>query len=222
MQVQIYGITQEDIQAIFEKVITENRSRLCYLDVSYLYTFDLNDFETIRKINLLTRYSLRAVKEWHKILERWLSDQTVVLGCRQIKPIKISRSFDRVVNEGMEETAMCWMGSSGSVFKFHAIGDGAVSEALPSDKAMVNQLSRIDVTTGSDGGSVTRDGSTFYIIGNHPKTTEQGNMSETGVFNSEDTSIDKMLDHSVFADEVEHLINQDIPGSTTVIWQCSA
>jgi hypothetical protein len=222
MQVQLYGITQDDIQAIFEKVVRKYRTRLCYLDISYLYTFHLDDFETVRKINLLARYSKRAVTEWHKILERWFCDQTVILGCRQIKPIQIERSFDRVVNEGMEETVMCWMGSSGSVFKFHAIGNGLVTEALPSDKAMVNQLSRIDVTQGADGGSVTRDGSTFFIIGNHPKSTEQGDMSETGVFNSESTANDKMLDHSLFLNTVPHLINQDIPGSTTVIWQCSA
>src|SRR4030095_16637487 len=175
--VQLYGITKDDIQAIFEKVIGEHKKRLprwIYVDASYLYNFHLDDFETIRKINLLTRYSLRAVKEWHQMLERWLCDQTVVLGCRQIKPIKISRSFDRVVNEAMEDVASFFTGGiTGDViapYKFHAIGSGVFTEVLPSDKAMVNQVSRIDVTQDPNGGSMSRDGSTLYIVGNHPKS----------------------------------------------------
>src|SRR4030095_651226 len=195
--VQLYGITKDDIQAIFEKVIGEHKKRLprwIYVDVSYLYNFHLDDFETIRKINLLCRYSLRAVKEWHQMLERWLADQTVVVGCNQIKPIKISRSFDRVVNEGMEEVALCLTGGPGSVFKFHGIGSGVFTEVSPSDKAMVNEVSRIDVTTSVEGGALSRDGSTIYIIGNHPKSIEQGLMTELAAFNDESTDTDKMLD----------------------------
>lgn len=225
-QVQIYGITRDDIQAIFQKVVDEHRQRipkLIYLDASYLYNFHLDDFETIRKICILGRYSLRAVKEWHQILERWYCDQTVTLGCRQIKPIKISRSFDRVVNEGMESVAMHFTGAGSMVpFQFHAIGDGVITQALPADTTLVNELSRIDVTVDPNGGSLSRDGSTIYIIGNHPKSIAQGDMVETGVFDSEDALVDRMLDHSTFDDPIEHKINQDIAGSTTVIWQCSS
>src|SRR4030095_5574157 len=224
--VQLYGITKDDIQAIFEKVIGEHKKRLprwIYVVVSYLYNFHLDDFETIRKICHLTRYSLRAVKEWHQMLERWLSDQTVVLGCRQIKPIKISRSCDRVVNEAMEDVAKFFTGS-GTIapYKFHAIGSGVFSEVLPSDKAMVNQVSRIDVTKDSNGVTMTRDGSTIYIIGNHPKSIQQGDMTELGAFNALSTTTDRMLDHSLFATPITHLINQDVAGGTIVVWQCSS
>lgn len=222
MQVQLYGITHEDIQEIFEKVVKEHKSRFVYVDASYLYNFHLDDFETVRKICHLTRYSKRAVLEWHQMLERWLQDQTVTLGCRQIKPIQIQRSFDRIVNEAMEDIAGCLIGMDIIPFKYHAIGTGLVSEALPSDKAMVNQISRIDVTTDPNGGTLSKEGSTIYIIGNHPKTVEQGDVSESGIFNSMSTTNDRMLDHSVFETPISHLINQDIPGSTTVIWQCSS
>jgi len=226
MQVQLQGITRDDVQAIFEKTIAEHRQRLprwIYVDVSYLYNFHLDDFETIRKISHLTRYSLRAVLEWHQMLERWLSDQTVVLGCKEIKPIKISRSFDRVVNEAMEDVAKFFTGGGGTApFKFHAIGSGVFTEVLPSDKVMVNQVSRIDVTTDPNGGTLTRDGSTIYNIGNHPKSIEQGDMTELGAFNSESTSNDRMLDHSRFDTPIQHLINQDVVGGTIIVWQCSS
>jgi hypothetical protein len=225
MQVQLYGITKDDIQQIFEDTIAKYKilPRLMYVDASYLYNFHLDDFEIIRKINLLCRYSLRATLEWHRILERWLSDQTVVFGCRQIKPIAIERSFDRVVTEAMEDVAKFFTGS-GTIapYKFHAIGSGVFSEVSPADKAMVNQISRIDVTQDPNGGTMTRDGSTIYIIGNHPKSIEQGEMTELGAFNSASTATDRMLDHSMFVTPISHQINQDVAGGTIVVWQCSS
>jgi len=228
MQTQLYSITKEDIQRVFEKVITEHKPRLprlVYLDLNYLYNFHLDDAEIVRKFCILGRYDLNAVLQWHQYCERWWADMTVIIGGRQIKPIKISQSLDRVVNEGMEQTALSWTGTNTLAYKFHAIGDGVVSEVLPSDKILVNELDRVDVTTDPNGGSISRDGSTFYIVGNHAASTAQGDMSETGVFNAEkpvSVDNDKMLDHSSFPDEIEHLINQDIPGSTTIIWQCSS
>jgi hypothetical protein len=224
MQVQLYGITKDDIQQIFEDTIRKYKivPRLMYVDVSYLYNFHLDDFEVIRKINLLMRYSLRATLEWHRICERWLCDQTVCLGGQQIKPIKIARSFDRVVTEAMEDIAKAITGGSLSPFKFHAIGSGVFSEVSPADKAMVNQISRIDVTVDPNGGTMTRDGSTIYIIGNHPKSIAQGDMTELGAFNSMSTANDRMLDHSKFITPIPHLLNQDVAGGTIVIWQCSS
>ena len=161
MQVQLYGITKNDIQEMFYKVIEEKKAipRMIYVDCSYLYNFHLDDFEIVRKINHLTRYSLRSVLEWHQMLERWLSDQTVTLGCKQIKPIKIARSFDRVVTEMMEDVAKIATGTgSMAAYKYHAIGSGVFTEVMPSDKAMVNQVNRINVLTDPNGGTLTRDG----------------------------------------------------------------
>ena len=102
------------------------------------------------------------------------------------------------------------------------IGSGVFSEVSPADNAMVNQISRIDVTTDPNGGTLSKDGSTIYVIGNHPKSIEQGDISEVGIFNALSTTTDRMLDHSVFLTPIEHLINQDVPGATVVIWQCSS
>ncbi len=224
-QVQLYGITKDDIQKIFEDTIKKYKiiPRMMYVDVSYLYNFHLDDFEIIRKLNLLCRYSLRATIEWHKLLERWYCDQTVSLGCRNIKPIKIARSFDRVVTEAMEDVAKFFTGS-GTIapYKFGAIGSGVFAEVLPSDTALVNEVSRIDVTTDPNGGTMTRDGSTIYIIQNHPKSIEQGDMTELGALNSLSTTNDRMLDHSKFIAPIQHQINQDVAGGTIVVWQCSS
>jgi hypothetical protein len=225
MQVQLYGITKEDIQNIFEEVIARHKMipRWIYVDCSYLYNFHLDDFEAVRKFNLLCRYDLNAVLEWHNCLEKWMCDQWCIIGGRKIKPIKIARSFDRVVTEAMEDVAKFFTGT-GTVlpYKFHAIGSGVFGEVMPSDKAMVNQISRIDVTTDPNGGTMTRDGSTIYIIGNHPKSIAQGDMSEIGAFNALSTATDRMLDHSKFITPIPHLINQDVAGGTLVVWQCSS
>jgi hypothetical protein len=225
-QVQLYGITQDDIQRIFERVVKTFRNRFLWVDVSYLYNFHLDDFEEIRKFCLYTRYDFKAVLQWHEWLERWYADQTVRIANKYIKPIQISRSLDRVVNEAMEDVASFFTGGIGgdviAPYKWHAIGSGVFTEVLPSDKAMVNQVSRIDVTTDPNGGSMSRDGSTIYIIGNHPKSIEQGDMSELGAFNSDDTANDRMLDHSLFTRAIEHHINQDVAGGTIIVWQCSS
>lgn len=224
MQVQLYGITPDDIQRMFEETIQKYKRlpKWIYVDCSYLYNFDLRDFEIVRKFNLLCRYDLNAVIQWHKWLERWLCDQTVTIGGHQIKPIKISRSFDRIVTEAMEAIAKCVMGQEMKPFKYGAVGSGVFSEVLPSDKALVNEVSRIDVTADPNGGTLTRDGSTIYMIQNHPKSIAQGDMTEIGAFDSADLTNDMMFDHSKFLNVITHQINQDVVGGTIVVWQCSS
>ena len=229
MEVELLGITRNDIQDIFQETLKdfkEAKTRIIYLDASYLYTFELSDFEYIRNFNMLMRRSPLHIREWHRLLERWYQDQTVRNDIGYVlKPIKISRTFDRVVNEGMEMLAKCIIGGGDTTFNFRAIGDGAISAASPSDIELVNEIDRIDVNDNPEGGSLSRDGSTIYSVGNHSKTVEtpaNSEFTECGIFNSSDLVTDKMLDHSVFDDPVPHTQNVDAPGSTTVIYMCSA
>jgi len=228
---QLLGITRNDIQEIFERTLREfkeAKTRIIYLDASYLYTFDLGDFEYIRKLCLLNRTNILHVKEWHRLLERWYNDQTVRMygNMNIIKPIKISRTFDRVTNEGMESIAK-GIAASGTInaYPFRAIGDGDIDFASPSDKILTNEVDRIDVNETAEGGSLSRDGTTIYSIGNHSKavvTPANGEFTEVGMFDTESPTTDSMFDHSIFVDPIPHTQNADAPGSTTVIYMCSS
>jgi hypothetical protein len=227
-QVELLGITKNDIQEIFQKVIDETKPRipkLIYIDANYLYTFHLDDFVDVRKLTLLTRYDHSLAIEWHRLLERWYQDQTVHINNRLIKPIKISRTFDRVTNEGMEMIAGCITGEESGTFEYRSIGDGVISAASPGDKVLSNEVDRINVNETPEGGSISRDGTTIYSIGNHEKsvpTPANDEFTECGIHSTDDPNTDKMLDHSVFADPVPHTQNADAPGSTTVIYMCSS
>ena len=226
LEVEFKGITKEDIQGIFENVVKEYNCKigLLFLDVSYLYTFDVNDFAEVKHFNMLGRYDLNAIKEWHRYLEHWYNDHSVILGGHSIKPIKISRSFDRVVNEGLEMIAGCVTGEDGANFPFRSIGDGTASAALPSDTILGHEIDRINVNETPEGGSMAKDGTTIYSIGNHSKTVEtpaNGEFTECGIHDTDSDTTDMMLDHSIFDDPVPHTQNSDAPGSTTVIYMCS-
>jgi len=223
---EIIGITREDIQEVFEKTLREfkeSKTRIIFLDASYLYNFHLDDFDYIRKLNLLMRRQPLLVREWHKILERWFNDQTVRDNKGySIKPIQISRTFDRVVNEGLEAIAQCIVGQGEFSFPFRGIGEGVTPLALPSDKTLVDEVDRMNVFTSVEGGVVTRDGSTIYSIGNHGKSVASASITECGMFSDELPANDIMFEHSIFETPVVHVQNADSVGSTTVIYMCSS
>lgn len=221
----LYGITKNDIQDVFENALREfrqSKTRVIYLDASYIYNFDLSDFQIIKKFNMLGRYDIQAVKHWHICLERWLQDQTVILGDREIKPLGIVRTFDRVVNEGLESQAACVVGEESPSFPYRMIGDGVITKVTPSDRIMANEIDRIHVNETPEGGSLSRDGSTIYSIGNHSKGLATTDVTECGMASTDSSLTDIMFDHSLFDDEIEHTQNADAVGSTTVVYMCSS
>ena len=222
---KLYGITKYDIQAIFEETLRnfkQSKTRIIYLDASYLYNLDLDDFEIVKKFNILGRYDLEAVKEWHRILERWYQDQTVILGDKTIKPIKVVRSFDRVVNEALESIAGSVCGQSCTSYPFRSIGDGDITDVTPNDRILANEIDRINVNENPEGGSLSRDGATIYSIGNHDKALPSADVTECGMQSTDSPTTDLMFDHSMFAEAIEHVQNADAVGSTTIIYQCSS
>ena len=225
-EVKLEGITRDEIQDIFTKTLKdfkESKTRIIYLDASYLYTFDLGFARYIKKLCLMIRSNPLGAREWHRLLERWYNDQTVRMygNGEQIKPIVIQRTFDRVVNEGMEFIAANIVGSDSSDFPYRAIGEGVFTEVLPSDKILVDEIDRINVNQTPEGGSLSRDGSTIYSIGNHVKSIASASLTECGMLSSASVLTDKMLDHSKFSTPITHVQNADSPGSTTVIYMCS-
>jgi hypothetical protein len=225
-EVAIQGITREDVQAVLEQTLKnfkESKTRIIYLDASYLYNFDLSDFTYIRKLNLLIRRQPLLAREWHKLLERWYNDQTVRDDfSRIIKPLQISRTFDKVTNEGLESIASSVVGAEQDAYDYRSIGDGVDPVALPSDQTLSNEIDRIDVFASVEGGALTRDGSTIYSIGNHPKSVASADVTECGMHSNSTPENDLMFDHSIFEDAVTHVQNADSVGSTTVIYMCSA
>jgi hypothetical protein len=199
------------------------KSKIMWFDASYLYTFDLTDFPYIRHFNMMVRHERIHIFEWHRMLERWMQDQTVIIFGRAIQPTQISRTFDRVPNEGLINIANSFTGRDFNPMNWHAIGTGAIAGTTPSPSAtaLVTQQSRINVQDNPDGGSLSTEGSTVYVVGNHPISTATGSYTETGIFDAEHTEHDNMGDYSIFPDEIDHASNQNAIGSTTVIYQCS-
>jgi hypothetical protein len=237
--VQFYSLTVEDIQRIFQETIDAYAKEhhvlpsVIYFDTSYLYTFHLDDWELIKRFTHTINDTIYKDEngvwrspmavEWHRILERWCGGQTVRLFDKPIKPEKICSTADRVPNEGMINIANSFTGRDFNMMKWHAIGTGASAGTRPSPSAtqLVSQQSRIDVTDDPNGGSLSTEGSTVFVVGNHPLSTADGEYTETGIFDAEHTDHDNMGDYSIFPDEVEHTSNQNAIGSTTVIYQCS-
>lgn len=222
---ELYGVSKNELQDIYDNALREFKTRVFFLDASYLYSFHQDDFEYVRKFNILGRYDVTANIQWHKCLERWYQDQTVTIGGKTFKPIKISRTLDRVVNEGMEMLANFVIGSgSPRAFKVRGIGDGAVQTPSLADTDLVHRIDLIDVTDTPEGGSLTRNGTTIYSVGNHSKeieTPDNNQFTECGMFDDLNTAKMRMFDHSTFPDPIEHTQGVSSPGSTTVVYMCS-
>ena len=222
---QLYGVTKNELQEIYDNALREFKTRVFFLDASYLYTFHLDDFEYVRKFNILGRYDVRANVEWHKCLERWYQDQTVTIGGKTFKPIQISRTLDRVVNEGMEMLANFIIGSgTASAFNVRGIGDGDIDEPSLADTDLEHGIDYINVNETPEGGSLTRHGTTIYSVGNHSKeveTPDNNEFTECSMHDDLNASRRRIFDHSVFDDPVEHTQGVNAPGSTTVVYMCS-
>lgn len=213
----------KDVQRILQESLkTKNGSGILFIDTNYLHSFHISDMDYISKICKLGRYDIKHVFEWHNNLERWYNDQTVRdhFG-REIKPKQLIRTFDKIVNEGLNMIAGCITGQDSSTFHFHAIGEGEdLAEAFSGDTQLSDEIHRIDVRNTNEGGSMTRDGSTIYFVGNHPPELGTATITETGIFDTSSPATDKMLDHSVFDPGISHDQHEDSAGSTTVVYMC--
>jgi len=224
--VQITGLTREDIVKIFEQLKKQIKgsNNVVWMDSSYLYQFAPDDVYSVTKMSQLARYDFKYAIEWHRRLERWMSDQTVrdYRGV-EIKPMAIQRSIDKVPNEGLRLLTQGFVGASGDSFNWHGLGKGVdLTQAFASDVIMVDEIERIDVWA-TPGGSLSTDGITVIGVGNHdinmPGAGEP--ITEQALFNVEDPAFDLMGDHSIFPTGIPHSQGQDAMGGTIVIFNCS-
>jgi len=227
---------------MFEEVVAQAYPRkptILYLDVAYLYTFDLSDEPYIRKFTEKMKTTQQDNRnplqiEFHRFLERWYSGEYVHIFDRSIKPLQIERTVDRVVSEFLERVASAMAGFGDfAPMKFNALGDGAEAGTSPSpgDTALVSEIDRINVLDTLGGGGLTVDGSTFMNVGNHDRFMPSGDITEVGIFDAElpgtgeeDVPIidDRMGDHSIFPNEVPHTSGTDAAGASVIIYQCSS
>jgi len=241
-QVELQGVTYDDLQRLFEKTVAEaypRKTNLLYLDVAYLYTFDLSDIPFIAKFTEEMKLAQQGNRnplqiEYHRMLERWWGGQTVILYGKPIKPIQIERTIDRVVNEFLERVASAMAGFGDfAPMKFNALGDGAEAGTSPSpgDTALASEIDRINVLDTLGGGGLTVDGSTFMNVGNHDRFMPSGDITEVGIFDAElpgagedDVPIidDRMGDHSIFPNEVPHTSGTDAAGASVIVYMCSS
>lgn len=215
MSIELYGITKDDIQKMMMDAIKDRVGKPIFgLDANYLYSFDISDLREIKKP--------KQPKEWHRNLERWYTDQTVrdSFG-REIKPTQLVRHFDKIVNEGLEMLAGCIVGEESTTFKYSILGDADdVTEAFADATQVGNQISRIDVTQTGEGGSLSRDGSVIYIIGNHPASIASTTVTESAVADTDSSTTDMLLDYTVFPVGIDHDQFLNALGVTTVIYMC--
>ena len=253
-QVVLNGVTKEDIQRIIKDALDNFKGikpRIIFVDGSYLYTFAKEDVPFINKYIIeemrtgdiqvpeeqedgTTRLVWRNPKmvQWHCWLERWCMNQTVEIYGKQIKPLKITRSIDRVPNECLEKVARSFTGQDFNTMSYAAIGDGATAGSNPSpgDTDLSHEVSRINVLAEDNGGDLSSDGNTFYSVAAFDISTPTSNtpgFTESAIFDKDkpptgSTIADSMGDRSIFDDPIPHTSGSDAPGVTTFIYTCGS
>lgn len=228
--VVLQGMTKDDIERIFDDCMAQYRGKMVkviLLDATYGYSFAPKDVPFVTKVCNLGRTNELAVLDWHRMNERWYADQTVIddFG-REIKPLFIRRTIDKVPNEGLKVLMGAgYVGREGKIMSWHGFGSGPITRAFASDQILVSEIERIDVTD-TPGGSVNVIDTTFYQVANHTidmpdDAGSEIDVTESAVLSSGNLTTDKMGDHSYYSAGIPHNQGEDAQGATTVIYPCS-
>lgn len=246
-EVVLHGITKTEIEEIIKKALDESQSknRIIFVDGSYLYTFDRADVPFVNKFTsqihtgeIMVVEDGRQVQRnplailWHNWLELWCMGLDVEIYEKRIRPLKITRSIDRVPNPCLEMVARSFAGQDFNTMAFGAIGDGAIAgtNPSPSDQNLAHEVSRINVTAEDNGGDLSADGNTFYSVSAFSVDTPTSNtpgFTESAIFDRDkppigSSIIPTMGDHSIFDDPIPHTQGSDAPGCTTFIYTCGS
>ena len=240
--VLIHSITPEQIQQIVHQSLLEKRmqsSKVFALDISYLYSFDLPDIPFIRKYSELIKQEYKVsdkrkyIRHWHRSLEQWLLGEYSLIFDKKIKPLQITSDIHRVTNEMLGLIARSFTGQDFSTMAHCAVGDGAEagSNPSPNDTDLQHEVDRINVIFETGGGALSIDGFTFYSVANFSKNMPPCTATESGLFDREkpgtggvgvNTIDDRMGEHSIFENEVEHEQGANAIGVTTTIFFCAS
>lgn len=238
----IHSITPQQIVDIVHKTLLEKRvqsSKVFALDLCYMYSFDLPDIPFIRKYTdqIRQEYNFtndrKILRHWHSSLEEWLIGEPSTIFGKKIKPLQITSDVHRVTNEMLTLIARSFTGQDFSTMAYCAVGDGADagSNPSPNDTDLQHEVDRINVIFESGGGALSIDGTTFYSVANFSKNMEPCTATESGIFDRDrpgegapdvNTIDDRMGEHSIFQDEVEHEKGANAIGVTTTIFFCAS
>ena len=248
-QVVLHGLTKSDIQDIIKQALEDfkgHKPNLILLDGSYLYTFSKEDIPFINKYIMeeMRTGDIKVIEEgrevwrnpkmiqWHQWLERWCMGQTIEIYGKQIKPLKIVRSIDRVVNDCLGKVARSFTGQDFNTMNWAGISDGEIpgSNPSPNDHDLAHEVARIDVLSEDNGGDLSSDGNTFYNVASYSVDTPSAALpgfTGSAIFDKDkpptgSTIVVSMGDHSVFDDAVPHTQGSDAPGVTTFIYTCGS
>ena len=247
-QVILHGVKWEDIDKIIKKALEDYKGvkpNLILLDGSYLYTFAKDDVPFVNKFtSQIHTGEIKVIENgsevirnplavmWHQWLERWCMGETVEIYGKKIKPLKIVRSIDRVVNEFLNKVARSFTGQDFPTMPFAAIGDGAIagSNPSPNDTDLAHEVARINVLSEDNGGDLSSDGNTFYSVAAFSVDTPTSNtpgFTESAILDKDkppagSNIIDSMGDRSIYDEAVPHSQGSDAPGCTTFIYTCGS
>jgi len=180
------------------------REFLCRKDIAYAAAFDPKDTYVIKKDMKLVQLGRKSPKTFFKNFERYYNDQTTP----NFEPLKLGRSGNKLVNEGLTQLAASQVGKSSRVFNVYAIGKGEAAVNIRND-ALTDEITRINIL--DNAGTLINRGTTCYYSVFFPKTISDVTVKETAILDSLIQSEDLMLLRTLFppADQIPHVKDRD-------------
>lgn len=195
---------------ILDSTRIECREKLSFVDVGYAASYDLADSIEIQKEFTLIQLGEKDPMEYYNKLDRYYDDQTVFNSTlkRYFEPLDIAKAGNKLVNEGLEVIAQSIISGKSTNFDNYAIGEGTASVNV-TDTQLSDEIQRLDILT--NGGFVQSRGTTIFYGVFFPKTMISATITETGINNSLDKTIDKMLLRTLFPSDqyITHVKNFD-------------
>ena len=167
-------------------------------DIGYVATFEPKDSLLIKKSMQLMNLGYIDPKQFFKQFDRSYYDKTC-----DIDPIQVSRSGNKLVNEGLTALAEMMVGARTKTFNIYAIGQGNKT-VTPKDDRLDDEVARLNIT--DNGGTIRQRGSTVYYSLFFPKTIADFDVKETAILDGLIDTDDKMLLRTVLpsGEVIEH------------------
>ena len=179
--------------------MVEFREMMIRRDIGYVASFEPKDAEVFQKhmylCNIDNRYSVNPML---KKLDRVYNDQTT-----DIEPIKVGKSGNKLVNEGLIALAEFQVGKRTRQFNYYGIGESSQAVNIKDDH-LYEEVSRLRIPDAG-GTFIQRQSTVFYSVF-FPKTTPDCEVAETGIMDAKNQSEDRMLLRTVLQgpDQIPH------------------